>query len=586
MHRFPPRTGPVAPVAFVALALGLVSACSQHPAGSSMEVAGPGSFGSFAATSDGTAGLSLGDYLAGNHALNSGHLDEAAVFFGRALDANPEDAILVRQVYLLTLAGGRYEEAIGLAERAIALDSSDPEAQLLIALDQVQDGDFAEARDTLDQVGERGVAGLATPFLDAWAVFGEGGDDAVDQSLARLDEGESLGALNVYHGAMMLDLGGRLEAASGKLRDGMPSEGPAPVRLVQARASLLARQGDTDAALNLVREQLVDRPDQPILSNTLADLEAGRQLEPPFDDSAGGMADALLGIAQALHQERGGARAVLYARLALFLKPGLAEATLLIGDVYAGQDNLDAAIASYATIDDTSPVSFAARLRTADALHDLERKDEAFDLLERLADDQPEQVQALVQMGNLHRRDERFDQAEDAYSRAIERIGAPDPEHWSLFYARGIAYERTKQWPKAEADFKQALELEPEQPFVLNYLGYSWVDMGLNLDEARGMLDRAVALRPDDGYIVDSLGWVHYRLGEYPEAVEVLERAVELEPGDPVINDHLGDAYWRVGREREAHYQWQRALTLDPDEELIEEIKQKLKSGLPAADRA
>ena len=298
------------------------------------------------------------------------------------------------------------------------------------------------------------------------------------------------------------------------------------------------------------------------------------------------MADALWGIAQALHQEQGGARAVLYARLALFLKPDLAEATLLIGDVYVDQQNFDAAIDTYEAIDDASPISFAGKLRIASALHELDRKEQAFELLEGLVAAEPERIQALVQLGNLLRRDEDYARAEGAYSRAIERLGTPEREDWTLFYARGIAYERTKQWPEAEADFLRALELEPEQPFVLNYLGYSWVDKGMRLDEARDMLDRAVALRPNDGFIVDSVGWVHYRLGEYPQAVESLERAVELEPGDPVINDHLGDAYWRVGRQREARYQWQRALSLEPDEELIEAIEQKLKSGLPAPDRA
>jgi tetratricopeptide (TPR) repeat protein len=385
---------------------------------------------------------------------------------------------------------------------------------------------------------------------------------------------------------MLLDLDGRLNEAELMLRDGMPQDGPAPVRLVQAQASMLARQGDVDAALRLVREQVVERPDQPVLENALAELEAGRILEPPFDDPAGGMADALWGIAQALHQERGGPRAVLYARLALFLKPELAEAMLLIGDVLADQGNFDAAIETYSAVDEVSPIGFAAELRTAGALHELDRKEESFELLERLAVAEPERIQALVQLGNLLRRDDQYDRAEGAYSRAIERIGTPEREDWTLFYARGIAYERTKQWPKAESDFLQALDLEPEQPFVLNYLGYSWVDMGMHLDEARGMLDRAVAARPDDGYIVDSMGWVHYRLGEYPQAVESLERAVELEPGDPVINDHLGDAYWRVGRQREARYQWQRALTLEPDDELVETIGRKLKSGLPAPDRA
>ena len=186
----------------------------------------------------------------------------------------------------------------------------------------------------------------------------------------------------------------------------------------------------------------------------------------------------------------------------------------------------------------------------------------------------------MIELGNLLRRDELYDRAEVAYSRAIDRIADPESKHWSLYYSRGITYERTQRWPKAEADFLFALELQPEQPFVLNYLGYSWVDQGLNLDQAKDMLHRAVEARPEDGFIVDSLGWVYYRLGDIDQAVEHLERAVELQPGDPVINDHLGDAYWRVGREREANFQWRRALTLDPEDDLIETIREKLESGL------
>ncbi len=578
------RSGPRTAARF-AVILGLLGACSAQTQGPSAAFAGPGSFGGL--TVDGGAdGSALGDYLAGSYALNIGQLNEASVYLERALAADPGDPELLRQVYLLALADGRYDQAIELARRLIALDPSDEEAQLLLALNEARAGRFDAARAGLRGLDDKGIAGLAAPFLDAWAMFGQGGQDAADRSLARLDQGESLGALNIYHGAMLLDLDGRLDEAEAMLQGGMPQDGPAPVRLVQEQASLLTRQGDVDGALRLVREQVVERPDQPVLENVLAELDAGRVVQPPFDDPTGGMADALWGIAQALHQERGGPRAVLYARLALFLKPDLAEAMLLIGDVLADQGNFDGAIETYAEVDDDSPIGFAAKLRTAGALHELGRKEEAFEVLELLAATEPERIQALVQLGNLLRRDEQYDRAEKAYSRAIERLGTPKREDWTLFYARGIAYERTKRWPKAEADFMEALKLEPEQPFVLNYLGYSWVDMGMHLDEARGMLNRAVEARPNDGYIVDSMGWVHYRLGEYAQAVQSLERAVELEPGDPVINDHLGDAYWRVGRQREARYQWQRVLTLEPDDDLIETIGHKLKSGLPAPDRA
>ncbi len=200
--------------------------------------------------------------------------------------------------------------------------------------------------------------------------------------------------------------------------------------------------------------------------------------------------------------------------------------------------------------------------------------------------ERPQRTDALRELGDLFRRKERFPEAEKAYGDAIARLPKVEPDDWRLFYARGIALERMGRWPDSEASLAKALELAPDQPLVLNYLGYSWVDQGQNLDRAKAMLHRAVELRPQDGFIVDSLGWAYFRIGEFDNAVTQLERAVELEPGDPVINDHLGDAYWRVGRLREARFQWQRALTLKPEADVVAQIEGKLERGLPATSTA
>jgi tetratricopeptide (TPR) repeat protein len=566
--------------AIAALLVLAFTACAGHTTPRSSSLAGLETAGLTFEGGD-SVNSSLGDYLAGSFALETGQLTEAAGYFERALIKDPENPDLQRQLFLLMLASGEYDAALERAGPLASGDGAVAEAQLMLALDDVRAGKLDGAHRRLEALGNDGIAGLTKPFIDAWVLLARGNGADLDAALARLDQGEALGPLNGYHRAMMLDLGGRPDKALAALEEAMPESGPAPLRMLQAYTSLLARKDQRQAAIDAVRQQLADRGEQPALVDLIAALEAGEKPAPPFDDAAGGIADALLGIAEALHQERGNRMAVVYARLAIFARGDLAEASLLIGDMMAEQGNLEAAIAAYDAVARDSHLSYLAELRQARALHDLEHGEQAFALLEDLAATAPERIDALVQLGDLRRHDESYKEAEEAYSRAIARIDEPRPEHWPLFYARGIAYERTKRWPQAEADFLEALELEPEQPFVLNYLGYSWVDMGMHLDRARGMLNRAVELRPDDGYIVDSLGWVHFRLGEYDEAVKRLERAVELEPGDPVINDHLGDAYWRVGRQREARYQWQRVLTLDPEEDVIADVEQKLRSGLP-----
>ncbi|HEX3208018.1 MAG TPA: tetratricopeptide repeat protein [Geminicoccaceae bacterium] len=561
-----------------------VVACGAQSSPTSSRLAGLAATG-LPAMSDASFNTAPGDYLAGNFAVDSGHLAEAADYFGRALAAEPNNLDLLRQLFLLSLASGRYDAALEQARQLADRDREADEARLLLALEQARGGHFQAARAPLKELGSEGIAGLTAPFLDAWAIFGAGGQNATDNAIARLGQGEALGPLNGYHKAMMLDLGGRLDAAVGALKEAMPDNGPAPVRIVQAYASVLARHGERAKATDAVRQQMADGRELPILVDLLTTLEAGGSPAPPFNDAAGGMADALLGVAEALHQERGNSRAIVYARLAMFLKSDLAEAALLIADILSEQENSDGAIAAYQAVEDTSPLAYTAKLRMARTLHSLNRKEESFQLLEQLAQAYPERTEALVEFADLARSDEDYARAETAYSRAIERIKTPQPEDWSLFYARGITYERTKRWPQAEADFLHALKLQPEQPYVLNYLGYSWVDQGINLDRAKGMLNRAVELRPNDGYIVDSLGWVDFRLGDYNGAVDRLERAVELEPGDPTINDHLGDAYWRVGREREARFQWRRALSLNPDRDAVADIEQKLRSGLSERER-
>ena len=241
----------------------------------------------------------------------------------------------------------------------------------------------------------------------------------------------------------------------------------------------------------------------------------------------------------------------------------------------------DQVIAAYRLVPSSSPLKMAADIQIALELEGMGKTDEATQRLSEIVATRPHDVEALSALAELQRSAKKYVEAAATYDKAIAAVGIPQRDNWTLFYFRGICYERSKQWPKAEADFKKALELYPDQPLVLNYLGYSWVDKGLNLEEAFKMLRKAVELRPNDGYIVDSLGWAHYKLGQYSDATETLEKAIDLKPADPVLNDHLGDAYWRVNRRIEAHFQWNHARDMGADPDDLPAILKKINDGLP-----
>jgi tetratricopeptide (TPR) repeat protein len=270
------------------------------------------------------------------------------------------------------------------------------------------------------------------------------------------------------------------------------------------------------------------------------------------------------------------------ARLALAGRANDSIFVMLLADVLDAQSRAEQALALYRQVPPDAPYGWQAQIKVGDELHKLDRDDEAVAYLQKLADSRTDRPEAAVELGDILRAEKRFAEAAKAYDAAIARLRDATAGEWSVFYFRGIALERSDQWTKAEPDFKKALQLQPDQPYVLNYLGYTWVDRGVHLDEAIKMLQRAIQQKPDDGFIIDSLAWAYYRLKQYDKAVLYQEKAVSLEPGDPVLNDHLGDIYWKVGRHTEARFQWQRALAFKPDADQVKPIEAKLQHGLDA----
>ena len=338
-------------------------------------------------------------------------------------------------------------------------------------------------------------------------------------------------------------------------------------------------QVNADAA-KLYRNYQENNPDSVSFQQALERIESGQPATALVTESRTGAAEALFGVANALFQENALEPALIYARISIYLRRNSDASHLFLGQVLESLGRPQQAIDAYRSVSRSSPLFWSARLRVATSLDSLDRTDEALKELSAMASERAERADALITIGDLLRSKQRWTEAASAYDRAFNRIESLERRHWRPLYARGISLERSQQWDRAEADFLKALELEPNQPFVLNYLGYSWVDQGTHLQRALKMIERAVDLRPNDGYIIDSLGWALFRLGEFEDAATHLERAVELRPDDPTINDHLGDAYWRVGRQVEARFQWSRALVLEPEEDQISGIESKIANGL------
>ena len=527
----------------------------------------------------------LGNYLVGRYAHARGDYAAAAQHLQRVLVEDPDNPSLMRRTVSLLAADGRIEDAAALAERLLDIEASGRLAQFVLGLRDARDGDYEGALERIDAIGREGVYTLLIPLAEGWLHTGVGSEAAALAALAPLADRDSYRPFFLLNAGLMHDLAGREEDAEALLREAIAISSGSH-RPVAALGSVLMRAGRVAEARAIYEEYREQNPDIIWVERVLAAVDAGEAVPPLVTDAREGLAEALLGAAAALPQRDGGEAALIYARLALFLREDLDSARFLIGEILEDAERLDDAVEAYRFIPAGSDFAWAAQLRAAAGLADLDRQDEAVATLRRMADEQPERTDAVTALGDVFRRDEQYAEAAAAYDIAVERIATIKYRHWRLFYVRGIAFERLGEWPKAEADFKRALELEPDQPLVLNYLGYSWVEQEHNLDEAKMMIEKAVELRPDDGYIVDSLGWVAYKLGDFEEAVYQLERAVELVAGDPIINDHLGDAYWQVGRLHEARFQWQRVLTLEPEDDLAAQVGRKIAGGLYAGAEA
>ena len=531
-----------------------------------------------------------GSYLAARHAGTERDSATAAAYYLNVLKADPRNAELLSRTFLSVLTDGDIEEAGRLADRVVQVDRNDRIARLVLGVRALKQKQYALARQNFAQSVRGPVTDLAATLLSAWALAGAGDTHNAIDTLDRLTGPDWYSIFKDLHAGLILDVANNKKDAGKRYERAYKADAVA-VRTVQAYGRYLSRTGAKDEALKIYGEFEKTVPNHPVIVEEVKEITAGEKLPVLADSPAAGGAEALYGLGSSIGRRGGEDLALIYLQLALYLEPTHQMALLSLADLYEALKKPELAIKIYDRIPPSSPLHRNAEIQIASDLDTLDRTDEAKKRLEKLVADHPKDNEAVLALANILRSRKQFAECGDVYSKAIGNIPTPEKANWVIFYFRGICYERSKQWPLAEADLKKALQLYPDQPLVLNYLGYSWIDQGVNLDDGMSMIRRAVEQRPDDGYIVDSLGWGNFRIGNYDEAVKDLERAVELKPDDSTINDHLGDAYWRVGRVLEARFQWSHAKDLKPEPEDLPKIEAKLKSGLPedtssAADAA
>ncbi len=521
-----------------------------------------------------------GNYLAGRSAGKERDNEIAADYFSKALIEDPDNPALIERLFSLEVSSGNLPDAEELAAKVLSFNSQHRMARIVLGLRDFRLRHYADARKNFTEASYTPVGELTSALLTAWAYAGEGNLTEALATLDKLDGNDSFANFKSYHSALISDYLSSAIRAEVSYKKAYEQAGTS-LRVVQSYGNFLERHNRRDEAIKIYQTFIEGGEDNVLIELALKRAREAKTPLPFIATPGAGASEAMFSLAAAMTDEQSIDVALLYAQLSLSLNGDRPVVLTLLGDIYVDTKQYQNAISAYEQTPPGSALRINADTEIAINLQRLERTKEAQQKLKDIIARDPKNYDALVTLGNVYRSNEEFALASETYSRALALLTRVEKEHWRILYYRGIAFERQKIWDKAEADFRQALSLSPEEPLVLNYLGYSMIEKKINLNEALGMVKKAVELKPNDGYIVDSLGWAYFQLGDYEEAAIQIERAVDLNPADPIIGEHLGDAYWRVGRTLEARFQWQHAKDNDPEPEDLKRIEEKLRNGLP-----
>ncbi len=521
----------------------------------------------------------FGEYLTGRHALFNHQYDVAADNYLEAIKQDPENIELMQFSLSVFIAAGRFEDAFFVNEKLKEMDAQNEVSNILDFFNKTKNKSYDEALIDIDELSSTGIMNLIKPFFRAWIDAAEGSASEIDAVVNSFEEENNFNFFNFFQAGLIYEYLEDLEKAEKLYAQALNERGLLNLRAVEAYGKILKKNGKTEKAISILEEYIDQAPANEQLKATLIEVRNDEQFAPFVSSLDEGFAEIFYTVSTILMQDNVKSIATNFLQYAAFFKPDFPLVHFLQAQIFESDQYYRGAQNEFDKIKSDSSLYFQSKLQRAWLYNDMDRSEETIAALLKLEKEYPDNREVLNSIAEFYRMNERFAEAIPAYSKVIDNIEEENVRDWIVYYTRGIVFDQEKRWAEAEMDFKKALEIRPEQPMVLNYLAYSWVDRGLNYVEAKKMLIRAVELRPNDGYIVDSLGWALYKMGDYEEAVPVLERAAQLETQDWAINDHLGDAYWTVGRKNEARFQWRHALSLSPDEDKIDLIKSKIKDG-------
>lgn len=525
------------------------------------------------------AEISFGGYLAGRHALSTKDFDAASTYLSRAIEDDLENPELLNGLISVQVSLGDIGAAKISSDNLDLLGVQTQLSNMVKIAIQLRNRDFDNAKQQIEN--EQGINPLLDKIVTGWAFADEGNFENAETIFDEIGKGSSLAQFSQMQKASMLAAYGRYESALNTIENLEKNSNRISIDARALKVQLLLKlenkeeateyfsrifgDGVNSDAANL-RMQVEDHPNAYSIEESLS-LEAG-------------IAYAFYAIADILKDDADPNTALLYVRLAQYLNENSQKAILLAADLLEQMGQYDLAVEEYAKISPSSSYFLSSELGRVGALRDGGKTEAALEVLYYLSREFSDIGIVHNSLGDFLRREERYSEAKIAYDRAVDIYRENNNVSWVVLYARGITHERLQEWDKAESDFRNALTINPDQANVLNYLGYSLIDRGEKLDEAMTMIEKAVSLQPESGYIVDSLAWGLFKLGQYETAIPHMEKAAELMPVDPIVTDHLGDLYWAVGRQLEAKFQWRRALSFDPELKDATRIREKLRIGL------